>query len=222
MSSLEIEIKSLLGTKDRADVLRDALLRRGALLSGSGKQLNHYFEGGDITLLAQAAGARCSLDDAERLQGIATKGAKHSVRTRNADGTVSLVVKASLGDHSSANGVSRMEVEVELPIPLDALDALVQEAGYRYQAKWSREREEYRMGELTVTIDRNAGYGYLAEFERVVPEGAAHETIEAEIRESMKTFGVEELPQDRLERMFTYYNAHWPEYYGSDRSFIIE
>jgi hypothetical protein len=38
----------------------------------------------------------------------------------------------------------------------------------------------------------------------------------------MSDFGVEELNQDRLERMFSFYNSHWPEYYGTDKVFNIE
>ncbi len=73
-----------------------------------------------------------------------------------------------------------------------------------------------------VCIDRNAGYGYLAEFERVLDDAARAAAVEAELRELMAALGCEELAQDRLERMFAYYNANWSEYYGTDRTFVIE
>jgi len=38
----------------------------------------------------------------------------------------------------------------------------------------------------------------------------------------MTKLDVEELPQDRLERMFAYYNKNWPEYYGTEKIFVIE
>jgi len=38
----------------------------------------------------------------------------------------------------------------------------------------------------------------------------------------MAALGVQELPNARLERMFTYYNQHWQEYYGTDKVFTIE
>ena len=41
-------------------------------------------------------------------------------------------------------------------------------------------------------------------------------------RDVMEKLGAEELAQERLERMFTFYNAHWPEYYGTDNVFTIE
>lgn len=42
------------------------------------------------------------------------------------------------------------------------------------------------------------------------------------IRAAMNALGVEGLPQDRLERMFAYYNANWGDYYGTERTFVIE
>jgi hypothetical protein len=38
----------------------------------------------------------------------------------------------------------------------------------------------------------------------------------------MKNLGVEELSQERLQRMFDYYNKNWAEYYGTDKTFSIE
>ena len=38
----------------------------------------------------------------------------------------------------------------------------------------------------------------------------------------MKELNVEELPQDRLERMFDFYNTHWKDYYGTERIFMVE
>jgi hypothetical protein len=38
----------------------------------------------------------------------------------------------------------------------------------------------------------------------------------------MKSVGAEELNQDRLARMFAFYNAHWPEYYGTEKVFTVE
>ena len=38
----------------------------------------------------------------------------------------------------------------------------------------------------------------------------------------MKDFEVEELSQDRLERMFSFYNNNWSDYYGTEKIFNIE
>ena len=105
---------------------------------------------------------------------------------------------------------------------LDELDQRLIDAGLSYQAKWSREREEYEMGDTVICIDKNAGYGYLAEFERVVTDPSKVEETRLALVDLMKEFGVKELKQDRIERMFAFYNSHWPEYYGTDKIFNIE
>lgn len=225
MATYEIEIKSLLGSPENADALRQKLLGAGGSLVGKNKQLNHYFIAGDMQALAASVAPRLSEGQQEALRHIASAGKDFSVRTREADGAVFLVVKASVDDTTSANGISRMEFQEEIPgLSLDQLDALLLDAGFTYQAKWSREREEYECkGKgCTVTVDKNAGYGYVAEFERVVGEDADRDAVESELRAFMEEIGAAELPQDRLERMFAHYNAHWPEYYGTDNIFTID
>ena len=75
---------------------------------------------------------------------------------------------------------------------------------------------------MNVTLDKNAGYGWLAEFERVVDDENQLGTAEKQVRALMQELGVEELPQGRLEQMFAFYNKHWEEYYGTERIFVIE
>jgi adenylate cyclase class IV len=98
----------------------------------------------------------------------------------------------------------------------------VLDAGFTYQAKWSRSREEYAYKGVTVCLDKNAGYGYLAEFEKVVDGEERVEETRREIEALMTELSVFELPQDRLARMFDFYNKNWPEYYGTDKVFTIE
>ncbi len=224
MQSYEVEIKALLGTPERADALRAALKKEDPemQLTSQNKQLNHYFEGGTIEVLANNLAPH--LDDAKQAQlaDIAARAKGFSVRTRDKDGAVLIVVKASVGDDTSANGVSRIEFEAEMPLSINQLDEIVLQSGFSYQAKWSREREEYLVNGVNVCLDKNAGYGYLAEFERVVDDQAKVADAEKELRAFMTTVGAEELPQGRLERMFAFYNANWPEYYGTDKIFNID
>lgn len=223
MQSYEVEIKSLLGTPERADELRAAIKKVDpeAKITSHNRQLNHYFEGGSLDILATNMAPH--LDDAMRakLADISEKAKGFSVRTRDKDGTVLLVVKASVGDDSSANGVSRMEFEAEVPLSIAQLDEIILHSGFTYQAKWSREREEYIARGINICLDKNAGYGYLAEFERVVDDRAKVADAEKEVRTFMAEIGAEELPQDRLERMFAFYNTNWPEYYGTDKIFNV-
>ena len=221
----EIEIKTLLGSQENADSFRARLKEHYSDLSldDTEKQLNHYFKTtGDFGMLAKRVAEY--LDDAQqtRLQNILEKGNKFSLRTRQSKIAVLLVIKASVDEGSSDNTVSRLEFEAAMPMDLEDLDFLLLETGFEYQAKWSRERESYTTGDLTICLDKNAGYGYLAEFEKVVTDGSDIEDVRQSLVAEMEAVGVAELPQDRLERMFTHYNEHWAEYYGTEETFTIE
>lgn len=223
MNSFEVEVKSLLGAEEAAELLR-ARMRQvdpATALTSRNKQLNHYFTGGGMNKLAEILLPHFSADILAKFKDIASKGKDFSTRTRDKDGTVLLVVKASMGEDSSSNGVARMEFEEKVAMTLDELDELLLQAGFRYQAKWSREREEYVCRGINVCLDRNAGYGWLAEFEKVVQSESELESARQEVRQLMDDCGVQELQQERLERMFAFYNAHWGEYYGTDKVFTV-
>lgn len=128
-----------------------------------------------------------------------------------------------MNDETSSNGTARIEWEVDLaPMTLEKMDELVLEAGFTYQAKWSREREEYQLDHNTaVCIDRNAGYGYLAEFERVITDASQIEATRAELLTIIESLGYTELDQARLARMFDFYNKNWRDYYGTEKVFTI-
>lgn len=224
MATYEIEIKSLLGTRDRVDQLKEKLGKHGLPFSfaSENKQLNHYFINGSIKRLEEILTPYLSGDVREQFVKIAEEGKNHSIRTRQLNEKVILVIKASIDDTTSSNGISRMEFESTVDLTLAELDQLLLDAGYEYQAKWSREREEYDLGDVRVCIDKNAGYGYVAEFEKVVPDASQAESIARDLRSLMLELGAEELPQDRLERMFAHYNEHWQDYYGTEKVFVID
>ena len=160
--------------------------------------------------------------DQDKLKKIATEGENRSVRTRQLNNTVILVVKASIDNTTSSNGISRMEFEAVVDMTLDELDQILIDSEFEYQAKWSRKREEYSSGDMNICIDKNAGYGYLAEFEKVVKNADDADEVQQSLRGVMEKLGVEELAQDRLERMFEHYNKNWRDYYGTEKIFIIE
>jgi predicted adenylyl cyclase CyaB len=225
MSAYEIEIKSLLGTPERARELRGRMyeIDPQTVHRSSHKQLNHYFVDGDVEKLYELLVPRLSPDEREKLQHIIDRGSDFSIRTRLADETLLLVIKASIDEGSSHNTISRLEFEAEISgMTLEELDELVQKAEFKYQAKWSREREEYVCRDINVCLDKNAGYGYLAEFEKVLDSEEGVDTARRELKAFMEELSVKELPQDRLERMFAYYNQNWPEYYGTEKIFTVE
>lgn len=222
--TFEVEIKSLLGNAERADALRAAMQRLdvGTKLVAKGKQLNHYFTGGNLQALFPKLYPYFSEKQQEKLRKIGANATEFSVRTRQKDDAVLFVVKASVDDTTSSNGIARMEFEEKVSLSLQELDQVLLDNGFAYQAKWSREREEYVCKGTNVCLDKNAGYGYLAEFERVVEDEGALSNARQELALLMQELGAVELPQERLERMFEHYNANWPEYYGTDKIFVIE
>lgn len=222
--AIEVEIKSLLGSATSAKLLIDKIFDRdnNAKLIKKSEQLNHYFLIGDLAKLLTKIEQFCTQEETVKLRKIIQEGKKHSIRTRQANNDVILVVKATLDETTSENGTARLEYEITFPhITLEELDQTLLDAHFAYQAKWSRAREEYQYKDMIVCIDKNAGYGYLAEFEKVVLEPHLFESIKKEIREEMKSLGVEELSQDRLERMFKHYNENWEKYYGTEETFTI-
>lgn len=223
MAHYEIEVKTLLGEKENAEALRARMqeLDPACTRISVNKQLNHYFKDGDVEKLYEKVEHLLSSEMRAKFKNIVEKGTSFSVRTRQKDDEVLLVVKASVDAGTSENTVSRLEFEEAVPCSLDELDTLVLSAGFSYQAKWSREREEYAYKGANVCLDKNAGYGYLAEFEKIVHDESALDAVRKEIDTLMAELGVTELSQERLERMFAFYNKNWPEYYGTDKTFTI-
>lgn len=223
MAHFEIEIKSLLGDKAAADDLKAQMqsLDPEFRLVEENTQLNHYFADGDVTALYQKVEHLFTGAEHDKLQKVIERGSDFSVRSRQKNDQVLLVVKASIDEGDSANTVQRIEFEEPVSITLDELDQLLLDAGFTYQAKWSRAREEYAYKGANVCIDKNAGYGYVAEFEKLVPDESMASGVRAELDELMSELGVSELDQDRLARMFEHYNANWSEYYGTDKTFTI-
>jgi len=224
MANFEIEIKSLIGSRQNADALVAKMkqLDSGFASEGSHKQLNHYFLGGDLQKLRYKLSSHLSADKQAEFEKLTKQAKDFSVRTRLADTKVIFVIKAAVDDTSSSNGTARHEFESEVNLKLEQLDQLLLDSGFQYQAKWSREREEYKYKGLNVTVDKNAGYGYLAEFESVVDDAKQADSVKSNIRQIMVELGAVELNQDRLARMFDYYNKNWQDYYGTEKVFNIE
>lgn len=224
-NSYEVEIKCLLGGKDRADVLVNQLESKNPGLRPSSfhKQLNHYFVRGNLNQLYENIAPFLGEKEKEQLQALSREAKDFSLRTRLADSDVILVLKISVDEGTSFNTVGRREFEAKIPnLSLEELDKLILKSGFEYQAKWSRERTEYKLKDTSITIDKNAGYGYLAEFEKVISDETKVPEAKISLKKLMDELGVEELPQDRLERMFAYYNAHWQDYYGTNKVFVVE
>lgn len=220
---IEVEVKTLLQTKPNVERLLAQLQQHDPAftLEQNQMQLNHYFVGESLTSLKLVMQKIATNEQIRTFEQIVDHAQGFSVRTRQANDTVLFIIKATVDDTSSENGTARTEFEIEVDHTLDELDRMILDNGFSYQAKWSRERQMYRYKQFSVSIDKNAGYGYLAEFERVVSHDDNFEVVKGEIRDELDRFGLEELSQDRLQRMFEYYNEHWDRYYGTDDTFTV-
>lgn len=223
---IEVEVKSLLGKQAAADAFIESIDQFNPELIEISNQLNHYFIGDDIDAVARATKALFSDAQQQELTQIVNQGQNHSVRTRQLNDLVLLVIKASIDETTSSNGITRLEFEHQVQLSLNELDQKILAAGYEYQAKWSRHRQLWEVvfqgTKVFISLDKNAGYGYLAEFEIGVDHQAQVADARAKIDALMRKLDVQELSQDRLARMFAHYNQHWSEYYGTDKTFVIE
>jgi adenylate cyclase class IV len=222
----EVEVKSLLGSKDNVQILKNKLDEFGYKKVGQQAHLNHYFNYSpdDADALIAASKTFLSPESYDQFADQLSDAKEVSIRTRQSDGVVYFVAKLSVGDDSSANGVLRHEIQEQVDMTLDELDQQLLSAGLEYQAKWSRDREEYRSDDqdFYITVDRNAGYGYLCEVELEVNDPNLLDDAKSRILDLMNSLDIEELSQDRLGRMFDHYNQNWPQYYGTENIFTIE
>lgn len=222
----EVEVKTLLGSKDAAEGFVAKLRRADAKCKEAARsnQLNHYFDSdGDTDKVTDAVSGFLSDGDLAAFKQILGQAKSYALRTRDADGRILLVIKAAKGDGDDQHALERLEGEYETTAPdIDTLDEAIRTAGYGFLSKWSRERVEYAYKDYTVCIDRNAGYGYVAEIEKVVPDSDQATEARKAIVAELEKLGMEELSQERVGRMFEFYNAHWPEYYRTEKTFTIE
>lgn len=226
MHHYEIEIKVLLGTKEVKEAFMEKVHSSFPTISHSysESQKNHYFEWGNLSHLLGTFREYISQEEADSLHKLSKEAKSFSVRTRGTPTQTIIVVKATVNDESSSNGTARIEWEVDLaPMSLEDMDAKVIKAGFDYQAKWSREREGYALSpDIVLCLDKNAGYGYLAEFERVIDDSSLVESTRAELFSIIESLWYAELDQAKLARMFDFYNKNWREYYGTEEVFTLE
>lgn len=228
MSTFEIEIKSHLLTEENAHKLITKLKANdpNCECTSTSSQLNHYFHEGDFEQLYTYLEDYFDDHHEQQYLNIKRLGTHFSVRTRqttneHGETAVIFVIKSSVDDTTSENGLARLEFEAQLPLTLDELDGMLEKSGFEYQAKWSRNRQEFCYENINVCIDKNAGYGYLAEFEAVVHSHDEIEEVKTKLHSLMKELELEELDQTKLAKMFDYYNNNWQDYYGSDKVFEI-
>jgi len=231
LKQYEVEIKSLIGGD--MDLLQTVRKKLGSTFDTlerhpDQRQLNHYFTSdGDFMNLGEALREHLSDDEYQDYSELIRDASSVSLRTREIDGNqVIFVMKVSSSsdEYSDDHGLSRREFEITVPVSMNELDQIILDTGFSYKSKWSRERETYKIPHLdmVITIDNNAGYGYLMEFEKTTNNESDVLKIRNEIIYVMNMLDLVEVDKDRIGRMFAHYNEHWQDYYGTDKTFLLE
>lgn len=222
---IEVEVKVLLRKSTEVVKLKKQFkqLDKNSRQFAKSSQLNHYFLAGNCNKLIKKLKYYMSAAELLELDAMLKDPINLSIRTRKLNEVYIIVIKKTVDTTNSVHGTARSELEYRINVnSIDELDKLLLECDFKYQAKWSRDREEYKFQDYNVSIDRNAGYGYIVEFEKIVESISEVENTKGNIRQILNKLGLKELPQQRLDRMFEYYNNHWQEYYGTAKVFIID
>lgn len=234
-TTYEVELKVLLWNTFPPDTFVRALTKDFISVKETTevKHRNHYFEIPHRTQLLPAFEERLYIDHDDKILIADFRNWKDIVvRTREitVDGNVRvvLVMKSTLDSGTSQNGTVRKELEIPIPMSIEDLDALlIASAEIKPQAKWSRTRRTFEIVDkdwfyFTVCLDKNAGYGYLAEFEVVVNNPKVIDSVKNKLHECIKLMWLDELPEDRLHRMFEFYNKNWQVFYETENYFFIK
>ena len=222
MNNIEVEVKILLQSLKEKERFLGACQKKSELVEArKNSQLNHYFVWGDLKKLQENIDTQLSNEQKDELKMLISKAKSFSARTRKSNEDVIFVLKTSVDETNSINGTGRLEFEVTVPMSIDELDWVFLDSWFEYETKWSRERVEYNFWEYTLCIDENSGYWFLAEIERVVPDGEDIDVIKSSIRDLITELWFEELSQDRVNRMYEHYIHVWPHYYGTKNWFNV-
>lgn len=233
-ANIEVEIKCLANLQ-QINNLKEIITRYskdsngdGALLSLYENQINFYYQSKESGLDGELESLQNVVDllpiPAEEKEKLNSITSKYSLRLRQTELNTIFICKATSNKNGSDhinNQAVRLEIEVKLPFEkLQELDQILL-TNFTYQSKWSRQRETIKFEDITICIDKNAGYGYLVELEKM-EENTENSTQTIEyLKEVAGKLGLELLADDRLERMFNFYNKNWETFYGTENTFTI-
>lgn len=139
------------------------------------------------------------------------------LRIRRTDSEAFLILKKGW-----MHDENREEIEVRVAREdFEKLDTILTNLGYEYDTKWHRERTEYRYEAFTIVVDFNAGYGWVAEIEKVVGEGE-EDAAKKDILDLAEKIGLEPTPPEVFDNMYKYYKENWQHYYDSGETFTLD
>ncbi len=142
---------------------------------------------------------------------------KNDLRIRRTDKEAYLVLKKGW-----MHDDDRDEIEIKVArADFLRLDEVFCSLGYKYDTKWYRKRTEYKYKNFSITIDFNAGYGWIAEIERTVQPGN-EEMAKKEILSLAKEIGLKPATKELFNKMYEYYKKNWSHYIKTKSTFDID
>lgn len=142
---------------------------------------------------------------------------KNDLRIRRTDNEALIVLKKGW-----MHDDDREEIEVKVDRKdFLQLDKIFKALGYKYDTKWYRKRKEYKYKNFSITIDYNAGYGWVTEIERTVRAGG-EEKAKKEILDIAKEIGIKPASKALFDKMYKYYKKNWPHYIKTKSTFDID
>lgn len=142
---------------------------------------------------------------------------KNDLRIRRTDKEAYLILKKGW---MHDNDRDELEIKVDRKDFL-RLDEILTALGFKYDTKWYRKRKEYKYKNFTITIDFNAGYGWVTEIEQTVRAGG-EEKAKQEILDLAKTIGVKPATKELFNKMYNFYKKNWPHYIKTKSTFDID
>lgn len=89
-----------------------------------------------------------------------------------------------------------------------SLERLLKGIGFPVVLRWSRRREKYLWGSITVTLDDSKGYGKIFELEKMVRPGDKGGVYQ-ELLNKFRSLDIKPLSHKEMDRRYRYYLKNW-------------
>jgi len=90
----------------------------------------------------------------------------------------------------------------------EKLESLLVMMGFQVKIKWFRKRNNFLWEGTKVSVDFTRGYGYIIEFEKIVPSIKKEKTYKL-LLEKAKDLGIMVTKREEFDKKFNYYKNNW-------------
>jgi adenylate cyclase class IV len=117
-----------------------------------------------------------------------------------------------------------MRPEIEIPLSRSDANALLQimeNLGFGVRVTWYRERVQFHIDRITVSLDHTIGYGRILEAE-ILCEAEEAEASRLTLSKFMSHLGVTPSPKSQLDSAFKEYSSDWSRTFGLSEAWLDE